>query len=188
MDRGYRTLCANSISMNDGLEAIIELVAVLIFLGMMLFPFLLFFIYVFYQNSKRKGIRERTQNAYTHMIGNNRTLPVRYASEPRFRLWWKIFPWEGTGLLVAANGVVTFVGEKNNGTPLNLQFGSNTSSLLWLGKCPFPNGAVSWFAFYSRGEKHYFTSETGAFVFGSQNSTRAAFDEAQASFRFAQGS
>jgi hypothetical protein len=174
--------------MNDSIDAIIQLVALLIFLGMMLFPFLLFFIYVFYQNSKRKGIRQRTHNAYAHVIGNNKTLAVRYASEPRFKLWWKIFPWEGAGLLVASTGIVTFVGEKNNGTTLNLQFSRDNSNLLWLGKCPFPNGAVSWFAFDSRGEKHYFTSETGAFVFGSQNSTRVAFDEAQASFTVAQRS
>ncbi|HEV8368545.1 MAG TPA: hypothetical protein VGQ39_11395 [Pyrinomonadaceae bacterium] len=60
--------------MSDSIDAIIQLVTLLILLGMMLFPFLLFFIYVFYQNSKRKGIRLRTHNAYTYMIGNNRTL------------------------------------------------------------------------------------------------------------------
>jgi hypothetical protein len=51
-----------------------------------------------------------------------------------------------------------------------------------LGKCPFPNGAVSVFCFDMRGEKHYFTSETGVFVFGSHKSTKAAFDESQRSF------
>jgi hypothetical protein len=168
--------------MNDNVEAIVEIIALLFFLGVMLVPFLLFFIYVFYQTSKRKKIRERTQNAYGHMIGSNRALAIRYCSEPRFRSWLKIFPWDGTGLLVPSKGVVTFVGEKLNGTPLNIQFAPGNSSVKWLGKCPWPNGAVSWFLFETQGEKHYFTSETGTFIFGSNKSTKAAFDESQSSF------
>ena len=159
-----------------------EIVVLLISLGIALFPFVLFFIYVFYQNSKRKQIRERTRKAYSHMIGSTNTLPVRYCSEPRFKSWFKIFPWDGTGWLVPSSGVVTFVGEKLNGTPLNLQFGHGNTSANWLGKCPFPNGSVSWFVFEVQGEKHYFTSETGPFVFGSNNSTKAAFDESTRSF------
>jgi hypothetical protein len=168
--------------MNDNVDAIVEIIFLLIFLGMMLFPFLLFIIYVFYQNTKRKKIRERTQNAHGQMIGANRALPVRYCSDPRFRSWLKIFPWDGTGLLVPSKGVVTFVGEKLNGTPVNLQFAPGSSNLTWLGKCPWPNGAVSWFLFETQGQKHYFTSETGPFVFGSSNSTKSAFDQSQSSF------
>jgi hypothetical protein len=169
--------------MQDSFKAILEIIALLIFLGILLIPFLLFFVYVFYQNSKRKGIRQRTTASYAHMIGNSRTVPVRYASETRFRSWFKVFPWEGAGLLVPANGVVTFVGEQLNSTPLNLQFAPNGSQATWLGKCPWPNGAVSWFSLETQGQKHYFTSETGAFVFGSHTSTRAAFDDCSNIFR-----
>jgi hypothetical protein len=168
--------------MESNLETILEIIFLLIFLGMLLVPFCLFFIYVFFQNSKRKRIRERAQNSYGQLIGNSRSVPVRYASEPRFRSWWKIFPWEGAGLLVPANGVITFVGEQLNGAPLNLQFSQNASQINWLGKCPWPNGAVSWFVVESQGQKHYFTSETGAFVFGSNNSTKSAFDDCRSSF------
>jgi hypothetical protein len=168
--------------MNEDTQTLIEIVLLLIFVGMMFVPFLLFFIYVFYQNSKRKKIRERTGQAFAQLIGNNNTVPVRYCSEPHFKSWLKIFPWEGSGLLVSGVGVVTFVGEKLNGVPLNLQFGRTDSTVTWLGKCPFPNGAVSFFVFDTRGEKHYFTSETGAFVFGSHKSTKAAFDKSQKSF------
>jgi len=172
--------------MENDIEVIIQLVASLIGLGMMLFPFVLFFIYVFYQNGKRKKMRERTWNIYQNMIGNNHAVPVRYCSEPRFKSWWKIFPWEGTGWLVPANGVVTFVGEHLNGSPLNVQFAPVSSRVNWLGKCPWPNGAVSWFMFDRSGEKHYFTSETGAFILGSNNSTRAAFDQSTIAFQNAQ--
>ena len=167
--------------MNDDFQTLVEIIILLVFVGMMLVPFSLFFGYVIYQNSKRKRIRERTQQAFSQLIGNNNPVPVRYCSDRHFRSWLKIFPWEGTGLLVPGNGVVTFVGEKLNGVPLSLQFGRGDSTVSWLGKCPFPNGAVSFFTFDSRGEKHYFTSETGVFVFGSHKSTKAAFDQTQQS-------
>ncbi|HEY6806910.1 MAG TPA: hypothetical protein VI306_25260 [Pyrinomonadaceae bacterium] len=168
--------------MDNGLETIVEIVLLLFFLGLMLVPFLAFFIYVFFQNSKRKNIRQRAQTQYGQLIGSGGALPVRYCSERRFRNWFKIFPWEGAGILVPAQGVVTFVGENLNGTPLNFQFARDNSVLQWMGKCPWPNGAVSWFSIDNQGQKHYFTSETGPFVFGSNNSTRQAFDQSQRSF------
>jgi hypothetical protein len=167
--------------MQDNFNQILEIIGLLVFLGVLLTPFLAFILYVFFQNSKRKRIRERTASSYGHMIGNSRTVPVRYASEPRFRSWWKVFPWEGAGVLVPASGVVTFVGEQLNGSQINLQFARNATQATWLGKCPWPNGAVSWFALETQGQKHYFTSETGPFVFGSNNSTRTAFDHCSSS-------
>ena len=167
--------------MESGIETLVTLLTVIFILGLFLVPFTAFFIYVFFQNSKRKSIRARDLSQYGHVIGTSNPIPVRYASEPRFKAFFKIFPWEGAGLLVPSNGVVTFVGEMNNGTPLNLQFTRNDSVLQWLGKCPFPNGAVSWFSIDTQGQKHYFSSETGAFVFGSNKSTKDAFDYAQRS-------
>ncbi len=45
-----------------------------------------------------------------------------------------------------------------------------------------PNGAVSWLRFDTADQKHYFTSETGVLIFGSHNSTRAIYDEANQNF------
>jgi hypothetical protein len=167
--------------MDNELDTILALLTVLFIVGLFLVPFVAFIGYVFFQNSKRKSIRTRALAQYGHVVGNSHTIPVRYASQPRFKAFFKIFPWEGAGWLVPSSGVVTFVGEMNNGTPLNLQFARDTSAIQWLGKCPFPNGAVSWFSIDTRGQKHYFSSETGAFVFGSNNSTKAAFEQAQRS-------
>jgi hypothetical protein len=72
-----------------------------------------------------------------------------------------------------------FLGEKLLGAPVNLQFTRGRAEIKWLGKCPWPNGAVSWFEFDVSGEKHFFTSETGAFVFGSNKSTKAAYEQVQ---------
>lgn len=168
--------------MDNDVEFIIQLIFILFLVGVFFFPVVLFFIYVFYQNSKRKRIRERTKNAYAHLLGNSQAIPVRYASQPRFNLWLKIFPWEATGLLVPSRGSVIFVGENLNGTPLNIQFAPPESTIFWLGKCPWPNGAVSWFAFEAHGVKHYFSSETGPFVFGSNSSTKTAYEQAHRSF------
>lgn len=156
---------------------IIGILVVLLVLALFLLPFLLFFVYVFYQNSKRKKIRNRVLSATQQFAASHRVLPVRYSSEGRFKAWWKIFPWEGAGLLFVAPGVTHFFGEKNSGQPLELHLTPANSRANWLGKCPWPNGAVSWFEIQTPTEKHYFSSETGPFIFGSEKSTRGIYDE-----------
>lgn len=165
--------------MNDDVQVVVTFVLLLFLLALFLLPFLIFFVYVFFQNSKRKRIRENVQTTQQQLIAGGQSVAVRYASEPRFKAFLKIFPWEGAGLLATQSGNVIFLGEMLNGTPLNIRFPQGQATLRWLGKCPWPNGAVSWFEFDLGGEKHFFTSETGAFVFGSNKSTKAAYDLAQ---------
>jgi hypothetical protein len=167
---------------SDSAQAIITIVILLIVLAFFFIPFGLFFVYVFFQNSKRKKIRERMLATHQQLLAGRPWLPVRYASEPRFRSWFKIFPWEGAGILVLAPGSVLFLGETNSGVPVNIQFAPANARINWIGKTPFPNGAVSWFDFTMASEKHYFSSETGAFIFGSNKSTRNIFEEANRSF------
>src|SRR5215471_8849944 len=104
---------------NETTQTIVSLILLLVLLAFLLFPFLLFFIYVFFQNSKRKRIRARLLNANQGLVANRHWYPVRFASEPRFRSWLKIFPWEGAGILVMAPGSVLFLGETNGGSPLS---------------------------------------------------------------------
>ena len=167
---------------NDDINAIVAIVIVLVALVVIFLPLLAFFIYVFYQTSKRKRTRERMLATHQQLVGSHRWLPVRYASERRYNSWFKIFPWEGAGILVLAPGSVLFLGETNSGVPVNVQFAPGNSRLNWIGKSPFPNGAVSWFEFTLANGKEYFSSETGTFVFGSHRSTREIFDEANKSF------
>ena len=166
----------------DDSQMIITIIILLFTLAVLFIPLLLFFVYVFYQTSKRKSIRKRILSAQPQLAGDRRWLPVRYASDLRFRSWFKIFPWEGAGILVMTPGSVTFLGETNSGTVVNLQFAPGNSTLNWIGKSPFPNGAVSWLDFTTASGKHYFSSETGVFVFGSHKSTKQLFDEASKSF------
>jgi hypothetical protein len=167
---------------NNDAQAIIAIVLVLVSLGVLFLFLLLFFGYVFFQSNKRKRIRERMLVTHQQLVGNHPWLPVRYASASRYNSWFKIFPWEGAGILVLAPGSVLFLGENNNGTPVNIQFAPGNSRLNWIGKSPFPNGAVSWFEFTLATGKEYFSSETGAFVFGSHRSTKELFDQANKSF------
>ena len=166
----------------DQAQTLITVVILLFALAALFIPLLLFFGYVFFQTSKRKSIKQRILAAQPQLVGNHRWLPVRYASEARFKSWFKIFPWEGAGILLLAPGSVTFLGETNSGTPVHLQFAPGNSTVNWIGKAPFPNGAISWFDFATASGKHYFSSETGFFVFGSHRSTKELFDEAGKSF------
>ena len=61
----------------SGIETLITALGLLFLLGPCLHSFVAFFIYVFYQNAKRKRIRERILAAQTGMIGNRRWFPVR---------------------------------------------------------------------------------------------------------------
>jgi hypothetical protein len=167
---------------NEGAQAILFIVALIVILVIISVPFALFIGYVLFQKRKRDRIRETILRGRQQLIGSHRWFPVRYASELRFRALFKIFPWEGAGILVISPGTAIFLGETRGSSPVELQFAPGNSTLNWLGKAPWPNGAVSWFFFTTTTEKHYFTSETGLFVFGSHKSTRAIYEEINKSF------
>ena len=169
--------------MNDeSVQTIVTIAVALVVLLIAGSPVVTLFAYVLYQNGKRKKIRARILSARRDVIGDKHWLPARYASEPRFNSWFKIFPWEGAGIMVIVTGSVLFLGETLSGKPLTLQFSPGNSRLNWLGKTPWPNGAISWLRFDTAAEKHYFSSETGPLVFGSHKSTKALYDEANRYF------
>jgi hypothetical protein len=167
---------------SQSLQSIFIVVVIVIVLALALSPVIALFAYIIFQNSKRRKIRERILSSRRNVIGDKRWFPVRYASQPRFDSWFKIFPWEGAGVMVVVTGSTLFLGETMSGTPLTLQFAPGNSRINWLGKCPWPNGAVSWLRFDTADQKHYFSSETGVFIFGSHNSTKALYDEANRYF------
>ena len=167
---------------NDSAQVILLAIVLIVILAAVFVPVVAFYIYAFYQKSKRNRIRETVLNGQQQLVGNHRWLPVRYASELRFKALFKLFPWEGAGIIVIAPGSVLFLGQTNSGSPVLLQFAPGNSRLAWLGKAPWPNGAVSWFYFETPAVKHYFSSETGVLVFGSHKSTKAIYDEAAQNF------
>jgi hypothetical protein len=168
---------------DDAAQAIVIAITLVAIVALIFIPLGAFFGYAFYQKTKRNSIREKLLSEQQQLIGGNRWFPVRYASELRFKDIFKIFPWEGAGIIVVAPGSVIFLGQTNAGSPVMLQFAPANSILNWLGKAPWPNGAVSWFYFETPAVKHYFSSETGVLVFGSHKSTKAIYDEAAQNFR-----
>ena len=169
--------------MND--DAIEAIVAIIIIIGLILvvvIPVIAMWIYIFYQNSKRKKIVQRILAGRADVIGNKRWFPVRYASQQKFDSLLKFFPWDGAGIVIVVPGSVLFLGEAFGGAPLTLQFAPGNSRINWLGKCPWPNGMVSWFRFDTADQKHYFSSETGLLIFGSHQTTKAIYDEANRNF------
>src|SRR5437016_7339429 len=145
-------------------------------------PIIALGVYIMLPNGKRKQIGESILAARSDVIGKKRWFPARYAGQQRFDSFFKILPWEGAGIFVVAPGSVLYLGEMLNGTPVTLQFAPGNSRLNWLGKCPWPNGAVSWLRFDTADQKHYFSSETGIMIFGSHGSTKAIYDEANKNF------
>ena len=167
---------------NEDAQAVLSVVVLIAILAIVFIPFALFIGYTLFQKRKRDQTREAILRDRQQLIGSHRWFPVRYASELRFKLLFKIFPWEGAGILVIVPGSALFLGQTLSGSPVMLQFAPGNSTLNWLGKAPWPNGAVSWFYFSTTTEKHYFSSETGLLVFGSHKSTRAIYDEVSKSF------
>jgi hypothetical protein len=167
----------------DSLQAIVAVIFLIALLAIVFIPFALFIGYALFQKSKRNQIHQNIIRESQPLIGNNPWFPVRYASERRFKEFFKIFPWEGAGIIVVAPESVLFLGQTFFGSSETLQFAPGNSTLHWIGKAPWPNGAVSWFCFTTASEKHYFTSETGVLVFGSHKSTRAIHDQASQSFQ-----
>jgi hypothetical protein len=168
---------------DDQIQAVVALIAALAVLAIILVPLVAFFVFAFYQKAKRTRTREVALREHQQVIGSNPWFPVRYASERRFNAFLKIFPWQYGGILVMLPGSVLFFGPTFNGQPFALQFAPGNSTVNWLGKAPWPNGAVSWFYFATALEKHYFSSETGILIFGSHKTTRAIYEEAYRSFQ-----
>ena len=167
---------------DDALQAIVAIIVVVAFILLAVTPILAIWIYIFYQNSKRKKISQRILASRADLIGNQRWFPVRYASQSKFDSFLKFFPWNGAGIIIVMPGSVLFLGETMSGAPITLQFAPGNSRINWLGKCPWPNGMISWLRFDTADQNHYFSSETGVLIFGSHETTKAIYDEANRYF------
>lgn len=132
--------------------------------------------------NERKNIQEEILKAKTSLLGQGHWFPVRYCSETRFRKWLKIFPWESTGILFVGDTQVIFFCSFLSWRNLELKFNIEDSKVKWIGRKVWPNGVLSWLVIGLQGEKHYFTSETGALIFGSKVTTRKIYDEVSKAF------
>ncbi len=159
---------------NEDAQAIFFVIVLIVVLAITLVPFALFIGYVLFQKQKRDRIRTTILRDRGQLIGNHKWLPVRYASEPRFKALFKIFPWEAAGILVIAPGSALFLGQMLSGVASNvaIRTGQFHAQLARQGSVAQWRGFLVLLHYCKR------SSETGVLVFGSHKSTKALYDEA----------
>lgn len=123
------------------------------------------------QTQKRKQLFKEMKLQYAT---GYEAVEVRYASEKRFRKVWKIFPWEGIGILVKTPQGIVFYGQSVlDKTQWEIEF-DKANDFIFIGRVIWPNGLLAWLVAHASDETiHYFSSETGMFVFGSKSSTES---------------
>ena len=95
---------------NEDAQAILFVIVLIALLAVTVIPFVLFIGYTLFQKRKRNASGKTILRDQQQSIGSHQWFPVRYASEPRFKSLFKIFPWESAGILVIAPGSVVFLG------------------------------------------------------------------------------
>jgi hypothetical protein len=160
---------------------LVGLITVIVILGAIFVPLLALFGYMFFNYFRRKSIQKSLLASNNQLASTSHHHFVRYSSEAKFKSFLKFFPWNGAGVLFCRPGQIVFVGKTISGKPLQLEFNPTNSRPNWKGMDFLLNGAVTWFDFDTANGKHYFTSETGFFVFGSKKSTEKIALDVQAS-------
>jgi len=118
--------------------------------------------------------------------GGATLLDVRYASERRFRSALKLFPWEMVGVLVVRDdGIDAHLLSTNGKQRKELAFHPDDYTIEWKTPDFFRNGVIPWLIISGLNEKHYFTSETGATIFGSKRRTNLLIEQIQSTLRLA---
>ena len=145
-------------------------------LGIPLLPTILIIIYSHQKAKERKKIYEKILKSKEKIFTQGHWFHIKYCSEKRFWKYWKLFPWEAAGILYLSKDNVMFFGEASSKRNLEVKFDSNNFDVKWIGR-KIRNGATSWLVITIQGGKHYFTSETGAFVFGSKITTMHIYKE-----------
>jgi len=124
------------------------------------------------KSQRRKKFYSEMMHRFQHYYTSAVPVKVRYCSQKRYEKLLKLFPWEAAGImfLMPEQIQVHLTGAKKK--HLHFQYSPLDYGIEWAGRDFWRNGPVSWVLLVSRsGDKHYFTSETGAFVFGSKGST-----------------
>ncbi len=160
---------------------LVGLISIIVILGAIFVPLFSIFGYMIFNYFRRRSIQKSMLTANNALATTSRHHFVRYSSEKKFKSFIKFFPWNGAGVLFCQKGRTIFIGKTISGKPLQMEFNPTNSRPNWQGMDILKNGVVTWMDFDTANGKHYFTSETGFFVFGSESSTRKIAEDAQAS-------
>ena len=130
-----------------------------------------------YRAGKRKKVQEDIVKKKGDMLEQGRWFPVRYSSEAQFRPLLKSSLWEGTGNLFINDTRAIFFGDLDEWKNIESVFAPENSRIKWIGRNVWRYGFAFWFKIRRHYEKHYFTSETGAALRGSEKTTQEIYDE-----------
>lgn len=126
---------------------------------------------------RRKFINEFSRQNQS-LLSRGTWFPVRYASQRRFKSWFKFYPWEAGGILWTDGWQISFFTNKlprRFEGKTQLDFNAREARVVFYGEDLLRSGVLTWIEISTPREKHYFTSETGTFVFGTSASTQQIY-------------
>jgi hypothetical protein len=137
----------------------------------------LFIAYKFYQgrnNTRSRILLEYLENSENKHLDEER-YEIRFTEDDRFRRFWKMFPWSGSGWLINRKDEVVALLEKGMIYD-EMIFPRNTSILEWEGLDIWKNGIIHWFSIESEGNIYHITNESGTTIIGSKAGTKEIYE------------
>ncbi|MCB9851648.1 MAG: hypothetical protein H6819_01025 [Phycisphaerales bacterium] len=135
---------------------------------------------------RRKRRLASLHSEYESAARDATLLDVRYATDRRFKSYLKLFPWEMVGILIVRiDRIDAHLVSTNGKKRIALSFHAGAHTIEWKKPEFLRNGIIPWLIISDPNEKHYFTSETGATIFGSKRRTETLIERIQATLRLA---
>lgn len=155
-----------------------SLATLLVVLSVLLGPVYLsiFYVAIYFAAKRREHAYKRLERRLANTDEAPQILRARYCSEARFRRFWKCFPWEAIGVLTVRGDQIAFVSEMTSGEQIGFVLPRGANTIEFVGTNFWRNGLASWIRIRGAGGEHFFTPETGVFVFGSESKCRELYD------------
>lgn len=135
----------------------------------------LVFVYAVIAANRRKRYTSKLFDKYISEREDMRCFSVRYYSEKKLKKVFKIYPWEGYGVLCLKDDNILYHGIKGK-KELKIYYPISKAKVDWVGKISI-NGSLFWFSVSDRVQTSFFTSETGASFLNSEKLTRELYTQ-----------
>jgi hypothetical protein len=133
----------------------------------------LVFVYAVILANRRKRYISKLFDEYSSVKKDMRCFSVRYYSEKKLKKVFKIYPWEGYGVLCMEDDNILYHGIKGK-KELKISYPISKTKVDWVGKINV-NGPLFWFSVSDSVRTSFFTSETGASFLNSEKLTRKIY-------------
>jgi len=137
--------------------------------------------YVRPKNLKEKSGHAEEMRKKFGFRANSHFHPVRYCSEDRFNKFFKLFPWEASGVLAVSDSHIAFGGRNIDGGDMELEFSRFDATVTYLDRKFIRDGGLSWFRIgaMSPGDDaraHYFTCGISNPALGPMTTTTGLYE------------